>query len=233
MHFTLSAAALLGISSGHAMAFSTESSGPIIAAQMEFPGPFLVDSQDSLMPNSSFLAGTPWVQGPECVWIQSSEYCTFSHPSFNGGEGVSIITTPTNMDILISRSDFNRDPSTNNVDKKPYQLREVPGKGLGLVATQVIRRGQQIVLDSPAVMMDNLVYQSDTSIVADMLVQAVVMLPEKRREEYLSLATHDVSGDVREKIYDIFEKNAFEATLGSVEMSAIYPECKSTMAIDV
>ncbi|KAK1778007.1 hypothetical protein QBC45DRAFT_176906 [Copromyces sp. CBS 386.78] len=71
----------------------------------------------------------PWKVG-KCV----KEYCNFANP--NIGDGLVLIGTPGNIDILNSFSAFTKP----NSEPPPFEVREIPGKGIGLIANRTERK---------------------------------------------------------------------------------------------
>lgn len=115
----------------------------------------------------------------------SGQYCVYADPSFDNGRGISLITT-TDIAHEISRSlrvangvPLNN-PETLGLGKEsrpPYRVQAAAGKGLGLVATQPIRRGQIIMAHTPLVLAHLNVTNLSTDEQNKLLQAAVDKLP--------------------------------------------------------
>lgn len=105
---------------------------------------------------------SPWSAHPTCAYPldeSSSKYCLYTYTSFHGGGDISIITTPeiaAEATALLEDPDpqwyrWNEPVAPAYGQDEPYELREIPGKGIGVVATRKIQRGEVILSDAAAV----------------------------------------------------------------------------------
>jgi len=172
-------------------------------------------------------SSNPWSRGAVCRRAGREEFCAFTHATFNNGEGISLITTAARilalgsqppLDLVNPDSD---DPANKDAGPRgtvshhppPYRDVPIPGKGIGLVATEPIRAGRRIMTRTPAVMVDDKAFRGlrkdDQAI---LLVQAIVGLPEEHRNRFLNLSSSQdavqasaESGKARmDMIYKIF-----------------------------
>ncbi|KAK4445458.1 hypothetical protein QBC34DRAFT_472363 [Podospora aff. communis PSN243] len=102
----------------------------------------------------------PWSHAPKCTTATNTTRldCLFSSSTFRNGHGISIITSTTTMSNLVSVSAFDDRPAPLAAAKREalgptYKITPVEGKGLGLIATRKIKRGEIIMVDYPAVLM--------------------------------------------------------------------------------
>ncbi|KAK8050324.1 hypothetical protein PG994_012054 [Apiospora phragmitis] len=159
-----------------------------------------------------------WVRSKSCMNRGKTEYCAFTKPSFSGGEGVSVVTTPERVSRLEATGIFTdkegQAPRLHN-SASSYEDAEVPGKGIGLVATKPIRAGQRIMTRTPAVMIDRSALDalSEDESVA-LLVQGVEALPSIHRDRYLNLTTHLSVASHQTRISQIFAVNSFRTGVG-------------------
>ncbi|KAK6865229.1 hypothetical protein PG990_005327 [Apiospora arundinis] len=161
-----------------------------------------------------------WVRGNHCINSGRTKYCAFTKPSFSSNEGISLITTPKRVSklatgILSDKKDHTQTPQHS---ASFYEDAEIPGKGIGLMATKPIRAGQRIMTRTPAVMIDRSALDTlseDESIA--LLVQGVEALPEVHRNRYLNLTTHMTVVDRQMKISQIFAVNSFRTGVGDQE----------------
>ncbi|ORY60828.1 uncharacterized protein BCR38DRAFT_487889 [Pseudomassariella vexata] len=165
-----------------------------------------------------------WVQGNTCHRLPNGgdRFCAYTHLSFSGGEGISIITTPERIAQISSWPIFEDENDDNGVlnhasFSPSYEDAEIPGKGIGLIATRPIRAGLRVMARTPALMVDSRALEGlDQVYVAELMGGAVEQLPREHRGRFLNLSTHD---DVRlkgfnERVHWIFSINRFRTGLG-------------------
>ena len=116
---------------------------------------------------------------------------------------------------------------------EPASYKAVPihGKGLGLVSTELIRDLSSIMANTPAVMADAKA-MSGMSVqeFANLLSQAIDLLPEHHRNLYLNLSTHDVPANYSMKLYQIFTRNGFSIDMGDggEDLHSVFVEGRQT-----
>lgn len=143
-------------------------------------------------------------QGPlGCI----GRFCVWSSDTLPG-DGLSIITTNTNSIIV-----QNTTTSVDSTYKSPaFRTVNIANKGIGMVASEPIRRGERILAAKPAI----LVHRSLIEELADesqhkLLDLAIYHLsPEARREEFMAQAG-ELGGH---KVKDIMFTNSFQINLG-------------------
>ena len=103
-----------------------------------------------------------------------------------------------------------------------YEVRDIPGKGKGVITTRKIKAGEVIVRELPAVI--NMV-ELPKGIVADqvgpMFDLAVGQLPVRERTKVLSMA-RSAGGDSHH-INDIFNTNGFGINVGPQRLTTLAP----------
>ncbi|KAK3044262.1 hypothetical protein LTS18_001763, partial [Coniosporium uncinatum] len=120
--------------------------------------------------------------------------------------------------------------SKNSVYKQPpYEIKPVPGKGLGVIANETIHRGEKL-FSEPAVFIvrDSDMNQLPNDVALQMLAFAADSLPNKTREMYLSLHGFSDIVDV-EPAYDRLQGNAYSVDGHSTvfpEISRINHDCR-------
>ncbi|KAK8125789.1 SET domain-containing protein 5 [Apiospora kogelbergensis] len=158
-----------------------------------------------------------WVRGNHCFISGKTEYCAFAKPSFGNSEGVAVVTTPERVSKLATGifSDKGGQTQPSHESVSFYEDAEIPGKGIGLIATKPIRAGQRIMARTPAVMIDRSALDtlSENESVA-LLVQGVEALPDLHRSRYLNLTTHGSFVDRQARISQIFAVNSFRTWVG-------------------
>ncbi|KAK0612237.1 hypothetical protein B0T14DRAFT_439291 [Immersiella caudata] len=118
------------------------------------PAPFLSSS------SSSPSTWSPWTHPPHCIspgpWcVYTNAALPFLPVSDNNNTGLSIITTPELASTLFDlpshplHKALSALPADNLTHRlpTPYEVRPVPGKGLGVFATRRIPRGKVILID--------------------------------------------------------------------------------------
>jgi hypothetical protein len=113
----------------------------------------------------------PWTEEPQCVypevedWDEDVKFCVYTFGTYNLGEGISLFTTPEAAANIAGalwnpepawRSRKHRRRNTNSEDSEEvkYRLEEIPGKGIGAVATQKILRKEVFITDLPSLLID-------------------------------------------------------------------------------
>lgn len=174
------------------------------------------DNQSSQPDPLRSLASALWKHATPCANNGTKAYCVYSNPEF-AGRGISIITSPgravgiaeseafTNTDVLGSIDDLNAKESPR------WKVADVPGKGLGLIATRNIEMGDHIMSTTASVMIDySVFYDIMPDEIQDMQVAAVNYLPNKHRSIVLNLSTHDHAADYKTRVNKVIQTNSFD-----------------------
>lgn len=129
----------------------------------------------------------------ECMWDskRKQRYCVFTHPEFDHGKGITLITTPRRAQILFESSlssaskeyGFAREPSSFRT------VAGVEGKGRGMFATRHLPAGSIITQEGPIVLIDHNWIQDKApgEFYAALLGSAIEKLPEDTRRTYEEL----------------------------------------------
>jgi hypothetical protein len=154
-----------------------------------------------------------WSHKPLCIAKRGQEYCTHTSRNFRSSHGLSLIST-TRASLAISVAfPFTHDSSSDTsvtgpgpAEHEPFEVRLMPGKGLGIVATQHIPRASIILLDSPRIVA-SAQFPSYLSKAEGLKLfsHALSQLPDSDREKVLSL-DKSLGGT---PIEDIMKTNAF------------------------
>lgn len=177
----------------------------------------VIDLERSLLSNDKPLldvkpANRGW-EGPfNCV----GDHCVFANTEF--GEGCVLITTPANAEIVAEMAAAAVRPQ---FQAESFQVADVPGKGIGLIATRAIRMGEQLMVRTPTLVVQDTPQYDMTESQQDQLYRAAVQkLPAARRRAFMK----QVGSSAHNKV----EKNAFRLFLGGEEDQgahlASYPE---------
>lgn len=146
------------------------------------------------------------------------DYCVYSNPTYAGGRGIALVSTPQNAESIAKvsvsiRSNDYSDPPRKRIDfSPPYYITEIPGKGVGVVANQTIRRGTRIMAWTPALVVHGSFSEElDEDDQYQLLDKAVEELPSPLRQTYMAQLGH-FGGH---KVDDILNTNAFNMALGT------------------
>ncbi|KZL63659.1 a g-specific adenine glycosylase [Colletotrichum incanum] len=172
---------------------------------------------------------SPWTQQPVCVSPKTKkgpDYCAFVKEDFRGEAGILLITSPEIAagDYSIVE-DFN--PQWINSERKatpfaapPFEVKEIPGKGLGTVAKATIHAGDIILREYPVLLqLAQISEPADRMQALWVLEEGFIRLPieDQRRVFDLSRST---GGHVLE---DIIRTNTFGATFNNVGHFGLFP----------
>lgn len=181
---------------------------------------------------------SPWSVHPTCAYPadESSKYCLYTHTALHGGADISIITTPeiaAEAVALLEDPDprwykWNEPVAPEHGGEEPYELKEIPGKDIGVVATRRIRRGEVVL--------------SDTAAVISMLNPPRGVLPAHKsvlaQKAYLQLGEEGqgmiaaLSGGERGGVEGIFNANMFTISLAGWEKHrGLFPKVSVRVSI--
>lgn len=169
-----------------------------------------------------------WTHTSPCITSSTSsqkQYCVFSDSAFASGRGTTLVTSPkraaymsrstpafTNPNLTLT---INQDlTGTTSTIPAKYTVQAIPGKGLGVIATTFIARGELIMANTPSIMIDYGAF-ADLAEEEYLSLQAsgIDVLPPSHRERVLSLSTHD-SGDSNltftQQVEKVINTNAFD-----------------------
>ena len=176
-----------------------------------------------------------WVQTGTCHRLREGKACVFTQPRFNAGAGISIITTKERLTEISHRFTSSAAAGESKENEplripKRYKEEEMPGKGIGLVATQPIRTGSRIMARSAAVMVDDRALRAlATNELTELLVLAVQTLPSHHRLQFLNLSTHEGANSYADQVYKIFTTNAYRTSVdGGSDFHSTFVESKDT-----
>ncbi|QDS67957.1 hypothetical protein FKW77_008975 [Venturia effusa] len=164
----------------------------------------------------------PWSYDPECIFSKSLQIdiCVWTDINFAAGRGISIIATPDSATAVAKNKIF-YDPdlasTANSIFEPPYEIRQLPGRGFGLIANRTVHRGDKIFVHTPILIAQAI---TETGLEEEELFRlhrvAVERLPEGSRQLFMALHGH-FGGDL---VYDRFSTNAFNV----FDFAAIFPE---------
>ncbi|KAI1496908.1 hypothetical protein F5X99DRAFT_413649 [Biscogniauxia marginata] len=160
-----------------------------------------------------------WPLSTPCARSGTEEYCTYSDPDFANGHGITVLTTaPRAARLAQSRvftdSSFLSPVGAVNTPSSPkWSVLHIPGKDLGLVASQRLEPGDHIMSNTPSLMIDYGIYEAlGAEEIRYLQLEGVEHLPPRHRAGFMNLSTHDDPGiKTREDRVDkITLTNAFD-----------------------
>lgn len=162
----------------------------------------------SRTPTSETFSHPIWSHKPFCISKSGVEYCTQTASDVRNGHGLSIISTPKAAKAISLA--FSHTQNARIVSEDKLDVRNIPGKGFGLITLQQIKRGQTILLDSPRIIASAEfpahVLQAQG---ASLFQEAVARLPSSDRDSVLNLDKSLGGTDIE----DIMKTNAFACQL--------------------
>jgi len=180
---------------------------------------------------------TPWSQQPLCPdSVHDSDSgpadCVFTFATFRGNQGVSLITTPELAASLVQYFDDAHLPSrikhqlSGSGQQKQdgsatYDIRELPGRGKGLVATHRVARHETVMVGFPVLIIRldfvNGERYSQRQKRA-MMETSVRQLPSEQQRAIAALA-RNTGG---ERILDALRTNGFGIDIEGVQHLALF-----------
>ncbi|KEF59923.1 uncharacterized protein A1O9_04771 [Exophiala aquamarina CBS 119918] len=174
----------------------------------------------------------PWTHKPICGEALSEsgdQFCIYTNASFSNGRGISILTTvavaeefaalPLFQDATaLSSKGINVDTAA---DERPWYTAALPGKGIGMLASRPLQRGDLITAYTPSL----LAHVGDSLFTEErerLLRLGLDQLPSTSREAYLALAKFYDEPDVVAQ--DVLKANGFDMQVGGLKHGAVFPE---------
>lgn len=165
-------------------------------------------------PNLDPKPAHTWSFEPQCIRQQDSPqpFCVFTNTQFADGRGVSIITTPEQADLFSQSPAFTNTVavSKNTTPPRAFEVKEIPGHGIGVIANQTMFRGDRIMDYGPVLFIHDAFWEHFVEEdYLPLLHTAVKRLPLETRDVFLNLAGQG-KGD---HIDDILDTNSFNVNL--------------------
>lgn len=155
--------------------------------------------------------------------LSDAYFCVYTDPEFFHGRGITLITTSSIMEsVNIPEMEDVPQGCGNVAVDEPYVEQYIPGKGIGLVANRLIKRGEVIIFEPPSIIvnldMGGLV-KEETRL--EMQWEGIYNLPRETKSKSLGLMGH-FGGD---HLDDVLNTNAFGVDFGgSVDHRALFPQ---------
>lgn len=214
-------------------ASATDGQHPLLNSDC-LPGPLKLEAYPACVAagadnEDDAVSWHPWTSPPYCP--ENTIYCVFTNAGFQGpGRGVSLIDVqPSSTSNAASAVDSVAQllsslpaPETTRDESPPYEMRDIAGKGKGLVATRKISRGQAFMVDYAAVVADK---QFSSRVKRaqgrQLLREAIHRLPSA--EQVLSLARSSPNPDNVPAFEDVMKTNSFNVEIAGKGYMALFP----------
>ncbi|KAK8041794.1 Lysine methyltransferase [Apiospora rasikravindrae] len=174
--------------------------------------------EDSNQTVAKPLTPATWRFSKPCMENGKREFCIYSSPDFANGRGIMMLTTPRRA-AEVERSRIFTRPEIyaemagrlNAETSDRWRIEAVPGKGMGLIATRDLQVGDHVMSTTPSVMIDyDVFYELEAAQIHQMQGEGVSYLPERHRNIFLNLSTHDGAEDYNSRVNKIILTNAFD-----------------------
>ncbi|KAH0526558.1 hypothetical protein TsFJ059_009861 [Trichoderma semiorbis] len=179
--------------------------------------------QDHLNAVSLTNSSSPWTSQDNCH--NSTEiFCVFSSKAFASGRGISIITTSDRAENFQQLPAFVDEDALSGVNEQPsppFEEKELPGRGRGLIANKTLHRGDRIFAHTPILMLDSEIFgELETEEWLALEHAAVNNLPPKTKQMFSALYGSPVIDPVSDRI----DTNAFVLDLHGATYYDVFPE---------
>lgn len=196
-----------------------------------------VDTPNGVDNENTSNEDNQWFRSDVCHEVGPDEICAFTQPSFNAGRGIAVVTTAQILQKVVSLPIFADPGLQESVSKQsanlPYRDEKISGKGIGLVATKLLRNNDPIMSRMPIVMVDDTAFKRlGRARLTELLTQGIGDLPEAHQGEYLNLTTHEEVKGHEDRVYQIFMKNDFITPVeGIMEFHSVFPQSKCSSCL--
>lgn len=179
--------------------------------------------------SSSSIRSKPniWTTEPFCLESLSANkgFCVYTSSKLANGRGISIVATPVEANRIISALALQ--PSCQIPPKHPqapkFDIKSIPGHGLGAIATSPLYRGDQIYSTSPILaIQDDVMQFVPTPDLLLLMAIALNRLPSPTQQLFWTM--HAQFGG--NAVYDRITTNAYTMPLSSAKdlFWAVQPE---------
>lgn len=170
----------------------------------------------------------PWTHKPVCTdFLEElgSELCVYTNATFSQGRGISIFTTPRIAEEYATLLPFHDPEALSsrgiNIPNGVWYTKDIPGKGVGMLAKRDLQRGDLITAFTPYLLShtENILSTEERE---KFLQIALSQLPIESQEHYLGLAKiYHIPSVV---VQDVCKANSFEMQVGGQMHLAVFPE---------
>lgn len=148
-----------------------------------------------------------WTYEPLCAYSKagSTNVCVYTDITFSSGRGISIIVTPEGAKHLRTLKALHSKGARTLQGFAHYDLKSLPGRGVGAVANSVLRRGDSLMSPSPVLLLQaNVERYLEKEDLLELTRVAVERMPEGTKNLFMALHAHF---DKEDPIYERIETN--------------------------
>jgi hypothetical protein len=198
--------------------------------QVSFPSGRLATTANqcrTFVDDTTGAVNSAWAYDPQCVYPEIPEggtrsegkLCVYTHIAQDGRAGASFVVHPERASFIAGILAANPCQATHSREGW-YEMKDLPGKGKGLVAKRAIPAGTIIVDEFPYM----IGFSSGPPGIAreagsELLHLALDRLPLSYQETVNALSR--TTGG--EELEDVFRTNAFGIAIDGMDFSALYP----------
>lgn len=157
----------------------------------------------------------------------SEPICVYSSPHFALGRGISIVTTQESMQRIqklpawTGRAAYKKSKINEQPASPPFEERDLPGRGKGLIANRTLHRGDRIFAHTPILLLHEEASDGlSKDAWAGLETAAVGELPSRAKALFWNLFGQPSHGPAGGRI----DTNAFAVEIDDAEHYAVFPE---------
>lgn len=174
----------------------------------------------------------------------TEKFCVYTTRDFAHNRGISLWTTPEHSEEFLKLPAFTHPDLLRGVNEEPnppYESRQLPGRGVGLIANRTLQKGDHIFSMTPVIMIEESIFEVFAK--SDRLPfarRAVERLPEQSKKKFMDLCGH-FGGDPVEDIintnsfavdmWDDDEETAFNVVFPEISVSTLLSDHKSELLL--
>lgn len=169
-----------------------------------------------------------WTRASSCSANGTEEYCIFTSSTFANGRGISVLTSPDRAEYIanlpaFTKQDRLKDYNKDQGERSKFKMVHVPGKDMGVVATEPFQRGDHIMSFTPAIVIDYAAFENiEASDIHRLQAEAIDLLPQDLRSRFLNLSTHDGAEGYYQRVDKILSTNAFDVEIQDGKDAGLY-----------
>ncbi|OLN94205.1 SET domain-containing protein 5-like protein 1 [Colletotrichum chlorophyti] len=173
----------------------------------------------------------------------AGNYCLYANRGFAAGRGIVVVSTPDNI-LRVKRLEEelqhqNPEDESTSASGPPFQVTEVDGKGLGMIANRSLARGDVVMLKTPVLLAHRgFIERTPPADKHSILDTVPGLLPAPTRRGFLGQMGHFGGHQVS----DILATNSFQMDLGGgdgqhygnfYEVSRYNHDCRPNVAFRI
>lgn len=178
-----------------------------------------------------------WTHTSPCYGNGTTEFCVYSSSTFAENRGITVLTTAQRAMYIAQKPAFTNPEVIKGVNQDlvrerelNYDLVEMPGKGIGVVAKKFLNRGDHIISNTASVIIDYAAFESvPEAEIYRLQAIGIDYLPSQHRSRFLNLSTHSQTEGYEKKVEKLLTTNAFDIEFdddSEYGLFVVFPESK-------